>query len=126
MPASDSRPGPPGHLSKKAADLWRSIVDRYELEDEELATLTLALEASDIAQTARRTLGREGQMLEDRFGQTKPHPAIQVHRDALASWARLTSQLGIPAEPATDRPRRDLHGHYAPRPDGMGASNGKA
>lgn len=115
MTSPDPRPGPPGHLSSKATALWRSIVDRYELEDEELATLTLALEAWDIAQTARRTLGREGQMIEDRFGQTKPHPAIQVHRDALASWARLTSQLGIPADPADNRPSRDTRGQYAPR-----------
>lgn len=106
MNTTETRPDPPGHLNAKAKILWRSIIDRYELEDEELATLTLALEAWGIAQTARRTIDREGQLIEDRFGQSKPHPAIQIHRDALASWARLTAQLGIPAEPANDRPPR--------------------
>jgi P27 family predicted phage terminase small subunit len=110
---SPPSPAPPGHLSAKGKTLWRSIVDLYELEDSELATLTLALEAFDMAQTARRTIGREGQMIEDRFGQAKPHPAVQIHRDALASWARLTTQLGIPSDPIDDRPSRDIHGRYA-------------
>jgi P27 family predicted phage terminase small subunit len=113
MTTTTTRPDTPGHLSKKGAELWRSIIDRYELEDEELATLTLALESWDMAQTARRTIGREGQIIEDRFGQIKPHPAIQIHRDALASWARLTTQLGIPADTAQDRPERDTRGHFA-------------
>lgn len=72
MTTTDMRPDPPSHLSAKATTLWRSIIERYELEDEELATPTLALEAWDIAQTARRTIGREGQRVEDRFGQAKP------------------------------------------------------
>ncbi len=111
--ATDSRPDAPGHLSARASGLWRSIVERYELEDEELATLTLALESLDVADTARRRLKRDGQYVEDRFEQLKPHPAVQVHRDALASWARLTALLGIPSDPTEDRPDRDSHGRFS-------------
>jgi P27 family predicted phage terminase small subunit len=116
---TDSRPAPPGHLGAKSKRLWRSILDRYGLEDDELATLTLALEAWDIAQTARRKINRDGQMIEDRFGQIKPHPAIQIHRDSLASWSRLLTQIGIPSDPQ-DRPDRDLRGRF------KGGSHAKA
>ncbi|HEX3241122.1 MAG TPA: P27 family phage terminase small subunit [Solirubrobacterales bacterium] len=108
-------PKAPGHLSAKARKLWDSIVDRYDLEDEGLATLTLALEALDVAATARRRLKDDGQIVEDRFGQLKPHPAVAIHRDALATWRQLVTLLGI-HDPGDDEPQgRDRRGQYRPK-----------
>lgn len=115
-------PAPPGHLSAPASRLFASIIERYELEDEEIATLILALEAYDTAATARRRLARDGHYIEDRFGQLRPHPAVTVHRDALATWSRLLRQLGIPIED-DQRQQRDARGHFTSK---RGSRNGKA
>jgi P27 family predicted phage terminase small subunit len=106
-------PKAPDHLSAKARKLFASIVDRYDLEDEEVATLVLALEAYDQAATARRRLKDDGQIVEDRFGQMKPHPAVAIHRDALATWRQLVTLLGIPADDEDDRQGHDRRGRWA-------------
>ena len=115
-------PAAPGHLSKDARALFDSIVARYELEDEELATLTLALEAFDQAATARRRLKREGQIIEDRFDQLRPRPAVAIHRDNLATWRQLVALLGIPADDGADSPERDARGHFTGK---RGSRNGR-
>ena len=103
MTDPDQPPAPPTHLSAKSARLWTSIVARYELEDEELATLVLALEAFDTAQTARRLLRREGVVVRDRFDQPKPPPATAIAHDAASTWSRLLRDLGVPL-PEEDGP----------------------
>ena len=105
-------PEPPGHLSARSIRLWRSVAERYEFEDEELTTLSLALDALDTADTARRRLEKDGQLIADRFEQLKPHPSVQIQRDAMATWARLIGLLGIPADVADDRPKRDRRGRF--------------
>src|SRR4051794_29482808 len=113
MTNAPTRPTPPGHLSKKSADLWRSILDRYDLEDEELATLTLALEAFDTAQTARRLLRREGLVIRARSDQPKPHPATAVARDAASTWSRLLRDLGLPLDDEEEQPQpRTIRGTF--------------
>lgn len=114
-------PAPPGHLSRDARRLFDSIVERYELEDEGLATLTLALEAFDQAATARRRLKREGQIIEDRFGQLRPHPAVAIHRDNLATWRQFIGLLGINAEDADPT----LHPNANGRRSRRGSRNGR-
>lgn len=121
MPDTDTLPEAPGHLSTAASELFASLVEEYEFEPVELATLTLALEAFDAAATARRKVRREGQIILDRFGQPKAHPAVTIHRDALATWARLMGQLGIPTD-EDNRPSRDSRGHYVKR----GSRNGRS
>lgn len=114
-------PAAPGHLSKDARELFDSLVEEYEFEPVELATVTLALEAFDAAATARRKVKREGQIILDRFNQPKAHPAVTIHRDALGTWARLMGQLGIPTDEGS-RPARDSRGHYVKR----GSRNGRS
>jgi P27 family predicted phage terminase small subunit len=117
-----SQPAPPSHLSAKSRGLWRSILDRYDLEDQELATLTLALESFDTAQTARRLLRREGVVVRDRFDQPKPHPAAAVCRDAMSTWSRLMRDLGLPADEGdAEAQPRGRRGHFEERtPRGRG------
>lgn len=105
----------PEHLSARSRKLWDSIVDRYDLEDEGLATLTLALEALDVAATAKRRLKDDGQIVEDRFEQLKPHPAVAIHREALASWRQLVTLLGIGAVVDEEEQAKNLRGQFQPR-----------
>jgi P27 family predicted phage terminase small subunit len=112
-PAKPALPKAPDHLSAKARKLFDSVVGRYDFDPEEVATLVLALEAYDQAATARRRLKDDGQIVEDRFGQMKPHPAVAIHRDALATWRQLVTLLGIPADDEDDRQGHDRRGRWA-------------
>jgi P27 family predicted phage terminase small subunit len=109
--STNTLPVAPSHLTKAARDLWAELVAEYELEPVELATLTLALEAFDTAGTARRKMKREGQIILDRFGQPKTHPAVTIHRDALATWSRLMGQLGLPDDD-DGTPARNMRGRF--------------
>ena len=101
----------PDHLSPEARKLFTSILKRYELEDEEVATLVLALEAFDHAATARRRLKRDGQIIDGPGGRPMAHPSVTIHRDCLTTWSRLMGQLGLPVEEVVDA--RNSRGHYA-------------
>jgi len=50
------------------------------------------LEQWDIMQAARARVKRDGQMVEDRFGQSKVHPLLSVIRDN-ANGVRQTFKL---------------------------------
>jgi P27 family predicted phage terminase small subunit len=88
-------PRPPAHLSKPQRDLWRSVVERYELELHHLRLLKLLCEALDRAEEARLSLVRDGAYVRDRFDQLKPHPALTVERDSRASAAKLARELSL-------------------------------
>ncbi|HKZ12960.1 MAG TPA: P27 family phage terminase small subunit [Solirubrobacterales bacterium] len=119
---TDTLPVAPGHLTKDARALWRELVEEYDFEPVELATLTLALEAYDHAATARRRLKRDGRIVVDRFGQPKAHPAATIHKDALATWARLMAQLRLPADEDDGSTGRNLRGQFT----GKGGRSGRA
>lgn len=74
---------PPEHLSAEAKRLWGELRADFCLDDSAgLMLLRSALEAFDLAQTARRLLAKEGPVMKDRWGQAKPHPAASIERDA--------------------------------------------
>jgi|tagenome__1003787_1003787.scaffolds.fasta_scaffold20875899_3 phage terminase small subunit len=87
---------PPGHLSTKAAAVWRETLQAYDLAAHELEVFRLALEAMDRAAQARRTLRREGLYRMNRFDDLVPHPAIKVEKDAAAACSRMLAQLALP------------------------------
>jgi P27 family predicted phage terminase small subunit len=88
-------PRAPQHLSKAQRELWREIVERYELELHHLRLLKLLCEALDRAEEARQALVRDGSYVRDRFDQLKPHPALTVERDSRASAAKLARELAL-------------------------------
>ncbi|HWP33192.1 MAG TPA: P27 family phage terminase small subunit [Solirubrobacterales bacterium] len=110
MATTPKLPTAPEHLTPEARKLFTSILKRYELEDEEVATLTLALEAFDHAATARRRVKRDGQIVDGPKGRPIAHPSLKIHLDCLASWSRLMGQLGLPVEEVVDV--RTPRGHY--------------
>jgi P27 family predicted phage terminase small subunit len=110
-------PSPPAHLSAEGQKLWRDLTASFDFEPHETKLLRLALEALDRCNQARRALRRHGLTYDDRFGQPYARPEVQIERDARASFARLTKELGLPEddEPAHGRPGRDRTGRYARR-----------
>jgi hypothetical protein len=48
---------------------------------------------------ARLIIAREGAVVEDRFNQKKPHPAVLIERDASASMLKTFRALNLDLEP---------------------------
>lgn len=95
---------PPKHLSKDAKVWWLQVVDSYELEPHHVKILTLAVEAWDRCQGARRALAEHGTTYMDRFGQPRARPEIAIERDSRVAFARLLRELGLDIfEPSENR-----------------------
>jgi P27 family predicted phage terminase small subunit len=76
-------PRPPAHLSATGRALWKRLHDDYALDDAAgLVLLQSACEAHDRLQEARLILKKSGAVVNDRWGQPKPHPACGIERDA--------------------------------------------
>jgi hypothetical protein len=118
-------PKPPGHLSARAKRIWRSVLERYDLDPETLASLTMALDSYDLAHTARARIKRDGHVVEGRFG-LRPHPSFDVLKSSWSAWTAFVRALDLPElegeeEPTSLRPPRDPRGHFLPRtPRGQG------
>lgn len=85
----------PQHLSERSQALWRSVLQRHELEDEHLVTLELALAALDRADAARELLARDGLTIRGAHGGLAAHPAITIERDSRIAVMRGLRQLGL-------------------------------
>ncbi len=104
---SERLPAAPSHISGRAKGLWRALVKEFALEAHQLELLRRACEASDRADEARELLAGDGLTTVDRYGQVKPHPAVNIERDARLAEARLIRELALePAEPEAPRPPR--------------------
>ena len=115
MPDTE-RPEPPRHLSPDSRRLWRDVLASFELEPAELKTLDLALIALDRAHAARRAIRREGMLVADRFGQSKPHPAVAIEERARMDFLKLMRALALPYEETDAEPQaRNAHGRFGPR-----------
>jgi len=101
----DTGPEPPAHLSAPARDFWRWATHEFVLEPNHLILLAKALEAFDRAEHARKVIARDGMFIADRYGQPRPHPAVQIERDSRDALARLLRQLDLAGEPDASRRR---------------------
>jgi len=88
----------PAHLSPTSADVFRSVVEVYELEGHQLRMLTEACQALDRAEEARKAVGTELTVVT-RLGELKAHPLLLIERDNRTAFARLMAQLGLRSEP---------------------------
>jgi phage terminase small subunit len=103
----------PGHLRPATRAWWRKVTADYELEDHHLRLLTLAGEAWDLAEQARKGLKEAGSLtFLDRFHQPHARPEVAIARDSRTSFARLLRELALDVEPpkAPGRPP-GLGGH---------------
>ncbi len=96
---NSSDPKPPKHLSSEAKKWWEQVVADYTIDDAAALVLLTACEAFDRRREAREMLKKEGLVVQDRFGQPKPHPAASIERDAAATLLRAWRVLGLDVEP---------------------------
>lgn len=97
----------PKHLQPATAKWWSAVVADFNLEAHHIRILTLAAEAWDRCQQARKALKKEGLTYKDRFGQPKTRPEVAIERDSRIAFARLVRELGLEVEePGDARPPR--------------------
>ncbi len=93
---------PPEHLSADSRTWWRSIVADFVLEAHHVRLLQGCCESWDRAETARRRVAREGVFINDRFGQPKAHPGVDVERKARDQFRFLLRELGLDVAPPNE------------------------
>lgn len=91
-------PKVPAHLSGASRRLYTETLRAYELEPWHVATLIKALESLDRAEEARLRIEADGAYLVNRFGEPRPHPALAVSRDSLATYRGLLRELALDIE----------------------------
>jgi phage terminase small subunit len=98
---------PPKGLSIAAKRWWCHLQTEFGIEDPGgLVILTAAAEAFDRTKQAEAMVKAEGLTTLDRFGQQKPHPAVNIARDARAQMLTAIKQLRLDIEPLRDGPGR--------------------
>ena len=75
-----------------------SLKKRFVLEDYHERLLILAGQAWDRAQQARRIIEKQGSILDDRWGQKKPHPSVQIEAQSMLNFSKLLRESGIDLE----------------------------
>jgi P27 family predicted phage terminase small subunit len=96
---------PPLHLSPAMKRWWREVLSEYVLETHHLKVLQAACEAWDRGQQAREDVARNGLTINDRWGQPKLNPCVQVERDARTAFLRAVRELDLDVEPPRELPR---------------------
>lgn len=99
-----STPKPPKHLAAPTRKWFASVVAEYTLDAHHLHLLTLAGEALDRGEQARRILALEGLTYIDRLGNPKARPEVGIERDSRIAFARLLRELGLDSAPEAPRP----------------------
>ena len=104
MKNSESKP--PKGLSKEAARWWQEIVEEYAVDDVGgRLILQTALESFDRMRRAQKLLKSDKEVILDRFGQKKAHPATIIERDAKSAMLNALRMLNLDLEPLrTGRP----------------------
>lgn len=69
---------------------------------EELLLIS-ALESFDMAQKARKIIEKEGLLIKDRFGQSKPHPATVLLNQARHALQKAFRALHIVSDPRKEK-----------------------
>ena len=95
---------PPGYLSPASRRWWRSVADDFDLEPHHFLLLTNACEALDRIEAARQQVATDGLFTRDRYGQTKPHPALRVEAENRTLFARMLRELSLDNAAEDSRP----------------------
>ena len=93
-----ANPRPPAHLRAATRKWWGAVVADWNLEDHHRRLLTLAAEAWDRCNEARKAIKKLGLTYEDRFDQPKARPEVAIERDSRLAFARLIRELNLDAD----------------------------
>jgi phage terminase small subunit len=86
---------PPMSLRRETRRWFKSVTDRYELQDHHFRLLLLAAQAWDEGAAAGEALAEHGLTYLDRFETPRARPEVAIRRDARIAFARMLRELGI-------------------------------
>ena len=86
---------PPKSLKKQGRQLWGDIINGWEIPPEQAILLRDLCESQDRITELTTILRREGQIIRDRFGIQKPHPAAIVLKGEIGNFTRLYRALAL-------------------------------
>jgi len=100
---------PPRSLKRQGKKLWEDILNGWEIAPEQAVLLQDLCESQDRISELTTILREEGQVIKDRFGVAKPHPAAIILKGEVGSFTRLykTLSLEVPNNPDSHPGRPD-------------------
>ena len=110
---TQKRPRPPQHLAPDTRKWWSSVVKGYDLDEHHVRLLTLAGEAWDRCNQARKAIDEHGLTFNDRFGCPKARPEAAIERDSRVGFCRLLRELDLDIEMSPDVKRPPQLHRYA-------------
>ncbi len=97
----------PSHLKKEGALLWRELTTEYGIADAAgLLLVTAAGECLDRMRAAQEAIEKDGEIVIDRYGCKKLHPACKLEMDARTGLLHAFKALNLDIEPLRDGPGR--------------------
>lgn len=95
----------PEHLQPATRKWFSEVTLAFELESHHVRLLTLAGEAWDRCEQARRVIDVEGLTFSDGNGAPRVRPEIAIERDSRLAFARLLRELDLDVStPGESRP----------------------
>ena len=88
----------PAHLKAATRRWWLDVVGTYDLEPHHVKLLTLAAEAWDRAEEARKAVQQYGLTYDTRLGEPRARPEVAIERDSRLGFARLLRELDLDTE----------------------------
>ena len=85
----------PAHLKAATRRWWLDVVGTYDLEPHHVKLLTLAAEAWDRAEEARKAVRKHGLTYDSRFNEPRARPEVAIERDSRLGFARLLRELDL-------------------------------
>lgn len=97
----------PKDLTDESKKFWNDEGKLYELEPHQFKLLEAACRCWDRVVEAKEQIKKDGSYFKDRYGQFKPHPALDVMTKNSNLFMRLIRELGFDLQrPDDSRPPR--------------------
>jgi P27 family predicted phage terminase small subunit len=96
----------PSHLRPKTKEWYRKIAESFVLESHHEKILLVACECWDQRAEAREQLAKDGLTVIDKHGTKKPHPCVQIERDARTQFLRAVRELNLDVQPPQEEHSR--------------------
>lgn len=97
----------PVRLSTEAKRFRQSLVKEYQITDAAgLMLLRRACEAIDRLRRAQKLIKQDGEVISDKKGSVKAHPAIKIEETAHKQFVEALKMLNLDLEPLRDRTGR--------------------
>jgi P27 family predicted phage terminase small subunit len=104
--SAKAAPEPPAELEAAGRHLWRTVMNRYVIEETHAEVLKLACLSADSAAAMRKQISEDGSIVIGSQGQPVAHPLIAAEGAAEKRVAQLLKQVGLFDERKRDKPGR--------------------